>query len=63
MDTILGRYKNLVVLAAILFAQIIALAVQVKRPAQDGETRLLRGPRHLAEPCPRVLTPRERRDL
>jgi rod shape-determining protein MreC len=42
MDTILGRYKNLIVLAAILFAQIIALAVQVRRPTQDGEIRLLR---------------------
>lgn len=42
MDTILGRYKNLIVLAAMLFAQIIALAVQVKRPAQEGETRLIR---------------------
>ncbi len=42
MDTLLGRYKNLVVLAAILFAQIIALAIQVRRPAQDGETRLIR---------------------
>jgi rod shape-determining protein MreC len=42
MDTILGRYKNLIVLAAILFAQIIALAVQVRRPTADGETRLIR---------------------
>ena len=42
METILGRYKNLIVLAAILFAQIIALAVQVKRPGQEGETRLIR---------------------
>ncbi len=42
MDTILGRYKNLIVLAAILFAQIIALAMQVRRPAQEGETRLIR---------------------
>jgi len=42
MDTFLGRYKNLVVLAAILFAQIIALAVQVRRPSQAGETRLIR---------------------
>ena len=41
-DTLLGRYKNLIVLAAILFAQIIALAIQVKRPAQEGETRLIR---------------------
>jgi rod shape-determining protein MreC len=42
MDTFLGRYKNLIVLAAILFAQIIALAVQVRRPAAEGETRLIR---------------------
>ncbi len=42
MDTFLGRYKNLIVLAAILFAQIVALAVQVRLPAQEGETRLIR---------------------
>ena len=42
MDTFLGRYKNLIVLAAILFAQIIALAMQVRRPSQDGEIRLIR---------------------
>src|SRR5271167_896545 len=42
MDTFLGRYKNLIVLAAILLAQIIGLAVQVRRPAQVGETRLIR---------------------
>jgi rod shape-determining protein MreC len=42
METLLGRYKNLIVLAAILFAQLIALAVQVKRPTQDGEVRLIR---------------------
>ena len=42
MDTFLGRYKNLIVLAAILFAQLIALAVQVRRPMQGGEMRLIR---------------------
>jgi rod shape-determining protein MreC len=42
MDIFLGRYKNLIVLVAILFAQIIGLAVQVRRPAQVGETRLIR---------------------
>jgi rod shape-determining protein MreC len=42
MDTFLGRYKNLIVLAAVLFAQIIALAVQVHRPTQGGDTRLIR---------------------
>jgi|SRR5580704_2145986 rod shape-determining protein MreC len=42
MDTLLGRYKNLIVLAAILFAQVIALAMQVRRPTAEGETRLIR---------------------
>jgi len=42
MDTFLGRYKNLIVLAAILFAQIIGLAVQVRRPSHSGDTRLIR---------------------
>ncbi len=42
MDTFLGRFKNLIVLAAILFAQVIGLAVQVRRPSDEGETRLLR---------------------
>jgi rod shape-determining protein MreC len=42
MDTLLGRYRNLIVLAAILFAQIIALAMQVRRPGAEGETRLIR---------------------
>jgi rod shape-determining protein MreC len=42
MDTFLSRYRNLIVLAAILFAQIIALAIQVRRPSDEGETRLIR---------------------
>jgi rod shape-determining protein MreC len=42
METFLGRYRNLIVLAAVLFAQLIALAVQVRRPTDEGETRLLR---------------------
>jgi rod shape-determining protein MreC len=42
MDTFLGRFKNLIVLAAILFAQVIGLAVQVRRPTDEGQTRLLR---------------------
>ncbi len=42
MDTFLGRYRNLIVLAAILFAQIIGLALQVRRPSDQGETRLIR---------------------
>ncbi len=42
MDIFLGRYRNLIVLAAILFAQIIFLAVQVRRPTHEGDTRLIR---------------------
>ncbi len=42
MESILGRFRNLIVLAAILFAQIVGLAIQVKRPAQQGDTRLIR---------------------
>src|SRR5689334_21791396 len=42
METILGRFRNLIVFAAILFAQIVGLAIQVKRPAQQGDTRLIR---------------------
>jgi rod shape-determining protein MreC len=42
METILGRFRNLIVLAAILFAQIVGLAVQIKSPAGQGDTRLIR---------------------
>lgn len=55
METFLGRYKNLLVLVLVVLAQIIGLAVQVRRPAtpsspasssqgfQDGQqVRLLR---------------------
>jgi rod shape-determining protein MreC len=42
MDTFLGRFKNLIVLAAILFAQVVGLAVQVRRPSDEGQTRLIR---------------------
>ena len=42
METFFGRYRNLIVLAAILFAQVIGLAIQVHRPTQLGETRLIR---------------------
>src|SRR5215467_9086889 len=40
----LGRYRNLIVLVVVLFAQVLGLAVQVKRAnASDGEsTRLIR---------------------
>lgn len=42
METVLGRYKNLVVLAAVLFAQILGLAVQVRRTTDSESSRLIR---------------------
>src|ERR1700690_133951 len=44
MESVFGRYRNLVVLVGVLFAQILGLAVQVRRArAQDSEpTRLIR---------------------
>ena len=47
MERIIGRYRNLTILVAVLFAQVLGLAVQVKRPADpahpDGpSTRLIR---------------------
>jgi rod shape-determining protein MreC len=39
---VLGRYKNLIVLAAVLFAQILGLAVQVKRSTDPESSRLIR---------------------
>jgi rod shape-determining protein MreC len=42
MESVLGRYKNLIVLAAVLFAQILGLAVQVKRTSDPESSRLIR---------------------
>jgi rod shape-determining protein MreC len=42
MDTFIGRHRNVIVFAAILFAQIIGLAIQVRRPSDEGQTRLIR---------------------
>jgi rod shape-determining protein MreC len=45
MESVLGRYRNLIVLVLVLFAQVLGLAVQVKRGgvANDGQdTRLIR---------------------
>lgn len=47
MEKIIGRYRNLTILVAVLFAQVLGLAVQVKRPSDprrpDGpSTRLIR---------------------
>jgi rod shape-determining protein MreC len=43
MESVLGRYRNLIVLVAVLFAQVLGLAVQVKRSSTASEpTRLIR---------------------
>jgi len=45
MDNILTRHRNVSILVAVLFAQILGLAVQVKRAGASGEgqdTRLIR---------------------
>ncbi len=39
---VLGRYRNLIVLVGVLFAQVLGLAVQVKRPSDNEPTRLIR---------------------
>src|SRR6476619_8492844 len=45
MENILSRHRNVSILVAVLFAQILGLAVQVKRAGASGEgqdTRLIR---------------------
>ena len=42
MESVLSRYKNLIVLVGILFAQVLGLAVQVKRSSDTESTRLIR---------------------
>jgi rod shape-determining protein MreC len=42
MENILTRYRNVTVLVAILFAQVLGLAVQVKRTSENESTRLIR---------------------
>src|ERR1035437_8721244 len=39
---VLGRYRNLSVLVGVLFAQLLGLAVQVKRTTDSEPTRLIR---------------------
>lgn len=39
---VLGRYRNLIVLVGVLFAQVLGLAVQVKRTTDSEPTRLIR---------------------
>jgi rod shape-determining protein MreC len=42
MESVLGRYRNLVILVGVLFLQVLGLAVQVKRSADAENTRLIR---------------------
>ena len=43
MESVLGRYRNLIILVGVLFLQVLGLAVQVKRGSSDVEdTRLIR---------------------
>ncbi len=43
MESVLGRYRNLVILVGVLFLQVLGLAVQVKRGPNDAQdTRLIR---------------------
>jgi len=42
MESAFGRYRNLIVLAGVLFAQILGLAIQVRRTSDGESTRLIR---------------------
>jgi rod shape-determining protein MreC len=43
MESVLGRYRNLIILVGVLFLQVLGLATQVKRSGNDeGNTRLIR---------------------
>jgi rod shape-determining protein MreC len=41
MESVLGRYRNLIILVGVLFLQVLGLAIQVKTGA-ERETRLIR---------------------
>jgi len=42
MESVFGRYRNLIVFLAVLFLQVLGLAVQVKRNVENEPTRLIR---------------------
>ena len=43
MESVLGRYRNLIILVGVLFLQVLGLAMQVKKSGNDEEkTRLIR---------------------
>ena len=42
MENLMGRYRNVTILAAAIFLQIVGLAIQVKRQAENQSSRLIR---------------------
>ena len=42
MENLLTRYRNVCILAGVLFAQVLGLAIQVRRTSGDESTRLIR---------------------
>ncbi len=42
MESVLGRYRNLIILVGVLFLQVLGLATQVKRGNDEQHTRLIR---------------------
>ncbi len=42
MESVFGRYRNLIILVGVLFLQIFGLAVQVKRSTENESSRLIR---------------------
>jgi rod shape-determining protein MreC len=42
MESVLGRYRNLIILVGVLFLQVLGLATQVKRGNDEEHTRLIR---------------------
>lgn len=42
MENLISRYRNVTILAALLFGQVLGLAMQVKRASENESTRLIR---------------------
>src|SRR5271156_2913776 len=42
MENLISRYRNVTILVAVLFFQVLGLAMQVRRSTQDESTRLIR---------------------
>src|SRR5690348_8485636 len=42
MENLMGRYRNVTILAAAIFLQILGLAIQIKRSTENESSRLIR---------------------